>query len=147
MADAVEAFGQIDVVVNNAGITRDRSFSKLTNEEIDAVLKVHLYGTISVTKAAWEHLQASGTGRVISTTLGARLFGNFGQPTTAPPSGPRRPEPDSGYRGGQGRRRRERHRPLRRLPDDREGHVPRGVRRPEARARLPDGRLPRLTRP
>ncbi len=79
VADAVAAFGQLDVVVNNAGITRDRSFAKLDAEAIDAVLRVHLYGTIGVTKAAWEHLKASGTGRVVNTTSGAGLFGNFGQ--------------------------------------------------------------------
>ncbi len=76
---AMNAFGQLDVVVNNAGIVRDRSFAKMSDEELHAVLDVHLVGTFRVTQAAWEHLRASGSGRVVNTTSGAGVYGNFGQ--------------------------------------------------------------------
>jgi NAD(P)-dependent dehydrogenase (short-subunit alcohol dehydrogenase family) len=76
---ALEAFGRVDVVVNNAGILRDTSFAKLTEDQLDLVLKVHLYGGFHVTHAAWEHLRGQGYGRVINTTSGSGLYGNFGQ--------------------------------------------------------------------
>ena len=76
---ALDAFGQIDIVVNNAGILRDRSFHKMTPEEWDAVLRVHLYGSFNVTRAAWPHMRAQRFGRVIVTTSTSGLFGNFGQ--------------------------------------------------------------------
>jgi NAD(P)-dependent dehydrogenase (short-subunit alcohol dehydrogenase family) len=76
---ALEAFGRVDIVVNNAGILRDTSFAKLTEEQLDLVLKVHLYGGFHVARAAWEHLKDQGYGRIISTTSGSGLYGNFGQ--------------------------------------------------------------------
>ena len=77
--DAVEAYGKVDIVINNAGILRDKSFAKLTPEELDLVLKVHLYGTFYVTMAAWEHFREQSYGRVVNTTSGSGLYGNFGQ--------------------------------------------------------------------
>jgi NAD(P)-dependent dehydrogenase (short-subunit alcohol dehydrogenase family) len=76
---ALDAFGQIDVVVNNAGILRDKSFHKMTPEQWDAVLRVHLYGAFNTTRAAWPHMREQGFGRVIVTTSTSGLFGNFGQ--------------------------------------------------------------------
>lgn len=76
---ALDAFGRVDVVVNNAGFLRDRSFAKMTAEEIEPVIGVHLLGGMYVTKAAWPHLREQGYGRVINTTSAAGLFGNFGQ--------------------------------------------------------------------
>lgn len=76
---ALEAFGRIDVVVNNAGILRDVTFHKMTDEQWDAVLKVHLYGAYHVTHAAWPHLREQGHGRVVMTTSTSGLYGNFGQ--------------------------------------------------------------------
>lgn len=76
---AVDAYGRVDVVVNNAGIVRDRSFAKMTMDEVDAVLGVHLRGAFLVTMAAWPHLRGRNYGRVVNTTSGAGLYGNFGQ--------------------------------------------------------------------
>ncbi|MFP4148053.1 MAG: SDR family oxidoreductase [Nitriliruptoraceae bacterium] len=79
VAQALEAFGRVDIVINNAGILRDVSFAKLTPEHLDPVLDVHLKGAFHVTRAAWPHLKEQGYGRVISTTSGSGLYGNFGQ--------------------------------------------------------------------
>ena len=76
---ALDAFGRVDVVINNAGILRDVTFHKMVDEQWDAVLKVHLYGTYHVTHAAWPHLREQGYGRVVVTTSTSGLFGNFGQ--------------------------------------------------------------------
>lgn len=79
VADALDAFGRIDIVVNNAGIIRDRSFAKMTLDDVREVLDVHVYGAFHVTMAAWPHLRERGYGRVVNTVSGAGLFGNFGQ--------------------------------------------------------------------
>ena len=76
---ALDAFGRIDIVVNNAGILRDRSFLKMSLEEWRAVLNVHLDGAFNVTHAAWSHFREQGRGRVIVTTSVTGLYGNFGQ--------------------------------------------------------------------
>ncbi|MFD5826239.1 SDR family NAD(P)-dependent oxidoreductase [Lentzea sp. NPDC060358] len=79
VATATENFGRLDVLVNNAGILRDRSMAKLTPEEVGPVLDVHLGGTIWMSKAAWPVMVGQGYGRIINTTSAAGLFGNFGQ--------------------------------------------------------------------
>jgi 3-hydroxyacyl-CoA dehydrogenase/3a,7a,12a-trihydroxy-5b-cholest-24-enoyl-CoA hydratase len=76
---ALDAFGTIDVVVNNAGILRDASFQKMTDEDWDLVYRVHLKGAFRVTQAAWPTLRAKQYGRVIMTSSGAGIYGNFGQ--------------------------------------------------------------------
>ncbi len=76
---ALESFGRIDAVVNNAGILRDRTFHKMSDEEWDAVLKVHLYGTFNVTRAAMPHFRDQEYGRIVVTTSVTGLYGNFGQ--------------------------------------------------------------------
>jgi NAD(P)-dependent dehydrogenase (short-subunit alcohol dehydrogenase family) len=76
---AIDAFGRVDVVVNNAGILRDTSFAKLEEPQLDLVLKVHLYGAFHVARAAWNHLKEQGYGRIVNTTSGSGLYGNFGQ--------------------------------------------------------------------
>jgi len=76
---ALDAFGRIDIVINNAGILRDKSFANMTPELWDPVLAVHLTGALNVTRAAWLHLRDQAYGRVITTTSPAGLFGNFGQ--------------------------------------------------------------------
>lgn len=79
VATAIEAFGRVDVVVNNAGILRDVSFAKLGPDQLEPVLAVHLAGAFHVTSAAWPHMVEQGHGRVVMTTSGSGLYGNFGQ--------------------------------------------------------------------
>lgn len=79
VARAVDSFGRIDIVVNNAGFLRDKAFHNLTPELIDPVLDVHLRGAFSVTRPAWAHMREQGYGRVVNTTSSAGLLGNFGQ--------------------------------------------------------------------
>ncbi len=79
IADALQAFGRVDIVINNAGILRDRSFHKMSVEEWTDVHRVHLFGSFSITRAAWPHLRDQQYGRVIMISSGAGLWGNFGQ--------------------------------------------------------------------
>jgi len=76
---ALKAFGGVHVLVNNAGILRDKSFAKMTIEDFDAVLQVHLKGSIYCTMAVWPHLLEQKYGRVLFTTSIAGTSGNFGQ--------------------------------------------------------------------
>lgn len=76
---ALDAFGRVDVVINNAGILRDVSFHKMSVEDWDAVMRVHLAGSFFVSHAAWPHMREAGYGRIVNTTSAAGLYGNFGQ--------------------------------------------------------------------
>ncbi|MFH1514692.1 MAG: SDR family NAD(P)-dependent oxidoreductase, partial [bacterium] len=76
---AVDNFGKVDIVINNAGILRDKSFVKMTEDEWDIVLAVHLKGAYCVTQPAFRLMKENGYGRIINTTSGAGLYGNFGQ--------------------------------------------------------------------
>ena len=76
---AVDAFGKVDVVINNAGILRDKSFAKLTWEDLDAVLDVHLKGAFYVSQPAFKIMKENGYGRFVFTASNAGVFGNFGQ--------------------------------------------------------------------
>ncbi|TMR92499.1 SDR family oxidoreductase [Nonomuraea basaltis] len=76
---AVDAFGKVDIIVNNAGILRDKSFGKMAVEEFDAVMAVHVRGSYLVSQAAYPIMKAAGYGRVVNTSSPAGLFGNFGQ--------------------------------------------------------------------
>ena len=77
--DTMAAFGRIDILICNAGILRDKSFSKMTNADIDLVLDVHLRGTFKPIKAVWDIMKEQGYGRVVVTTSSTGLYGNFGQ--------------------------------------------------------------------
>jgi NAD(P)-dependent dehydrogenase (short-subunit alcohol dehydrogenase family) len=76
---AIDAFGRIDIVINNAGILRDKSFPNMTPELMNPVLDVHLKGAFHVTRPAFVHMKEQGYGRIVSTSSAAGIFGNFGQ--------------------------------------------------------------------
>ena len=76
---AVDAFGKIDIIINNAGILRDVSFKKMTQQDWDLVYKVHVLGAMKVTHAAWALMNDQGYGRIINTASAAGIYGNFGQ--------------------------------------------------------------------
>jgi len=76
---AIKVFGKIDIVINNAGILRDVSFVKMKESDWDLIMKVHLKGAFSITRAAWPHFKKQGFGRVINTSSSAGVYGNFGQ--------------------------------------------------------------------
>ncbi len=79
VATALDSFGRIDVLINNAGILRDASFAKMTTAEIDAVIDVHLKGAFYVTQPAFAAMKEAGYGRIVNTSSPSGLFGNFGQ--------------------------------------------------------------------
>ncbi|HKU98373.1 MAG TPA: SDR family oxidoreductase [Vineibacter sp.] len=76
---AVDAFGTVDIVVNNAGILRDKSFPNMSMDDFLFVLQVHLMGSVYVTHAAWPILRQKAYGRVVLTSSNSGLYGNFGQ--------------------------------------------------------------------
>ncbi|XP_061116821.1 peroxisomal multifunctional enzyme type 2 [Conger conger] len=76
---ALDAFGRIDIVINNAGILRDRSFGRTSDLDWDLIHRVHLRGSFQVTRAAWDHMKNQKYGRIIMTTSAAGIYGNFGQ--------------------------------------------------------------------
>ncbi len=76
---ALDAFGRVDVVINNAGILRDKAFHNLESAMTDAVIDVHLRGAFNVTQPAWRVMREQGYGRIVSTSSAAGIFGNFGQ--------------------------------------------------------------------
>ena len=77
--DAVSNFGTVHILINNAGILRDKSFSKMTLDDFEIVMDVHLNGSVNVAKYCWEIMKAQNYGRILMTTSGSGLFGNFGQ--------------------------------------------------------------------
>lgn len=79
MQAAMEAHGRIDGLVVNAGILRDRSFHKMTDEDWHEIFDVHVHGTYSCVRAAWPILREQGHGRIVLTTTSGAMFGNFGQ--------------------------------------------------------------------
>jgi len=76
---AMDAWGRVDILINNAGILRDKSFAKMTIEDIDLVIKVHLQGSLYFTHAVWPVMRAQDYGRIVFTSSASGVYGNFGQ--------------------------------------------------------------------
>ena len=77
--NAMDAWGRIDVLVANAGVLRDKTFSKMEIADFEFVLGVHLMGTVKPAKAVWEIMREQNYGRIVCTTSSSGLYGNFGQ--------------------------------------------------------------------
>ncbi|MFT6607114.1 MAG: NAD(P)-dependent dehydrogenase (short-subunit alcohol dehydrogenase family) [Halocynthiibacter sp.] len=76
---AIAEWGGVDILVNNAGILRDKTFAKMTLEDFRLVVEVHLMGSVTTTKALWEHFRERNYGRIVYTTSASGMYGNFGQ--------------------------------------------------------------------
>lgn len=76
---AMDKWGRVDILINNAGILRDKSFSKMSLDDFKLVLDVHVMGSVNCTKAVWEIMKEQGYGRIVMTTSSSGLYGNFGQ--------------------------------------------------------------------
>jgi NAD(P)-dependent dehydrogenase (short-subunit alcohol dehydrogenase family) len=79
VAQAKDTWGRVDILINNAGILRDKSFAKMTVADFRTVVEVHLMGSVICTKAVWDLMREQGYGRILMTTSATGLFGNFGQ--------------------------------------------------------------------
>ena len=79
VAATMDIWGRVDVLVNNAGILRDKSFTKVSLEDFKLVVDVHLMGTVNCTKAVWDIMREQNYGRVVVTTSSSGMYGNFGQ--------------------------------------------------------------------
>jgi len=77
--DALGAFGRLDILINNAGILRDKTFRKMELDDFELVVDVHLLGSVFCTKAAWPVMLEQGYGRILMTSSSSGLYGNFGQ--------------------------------------------------------------------
>ena len=77
--EAIAKWGKVDILVSNAGILRDKSFSKMTLADWDLVVAVHLKGSAVCTKAVWNHMKENTYGRIVMTTSSSGMYGNFGQ--------------------------------------------------------------------
>ena len=139
---ALDAWGRVDVVINNAGILRDASFKNMDPDKVDPVLDVHLRGAFNVTQPAWEHMREPGLRPHRQHQLGRRRVRQLrpdqlrrGQ------DGPGRADPGARRRGRQEQHQGQRHRPGGQDPHDR-GPARPGGRQAAARAGHPAGRLP-----
>ena len=79
LARALDEFGRVDILINNAGILRDRSFANMESGDVDAVLNVHLRGAFSVTRPVFAHMKGAGYGRIVMTSSALGIIGNFSQ--------------------------------------------------------------------
>ena len=79
VSQAISEFGRLDIVINNAGIIRNRTFLNIDEYELEPVLDVHVKGAFFVTKPAYEQMKQQGYGRIVNTSSGSGLFGSFGQ--------------------------------------------------------------------
>jgi NAD(P)-dependent dehydrogenase (short-subunit alcohol dehydrogenase family) len=76
---AMDAFGRVDAVIHNAGILRDRTLAKLSDDDVQSVIDVHLTGAFNVLRPAWPLMAGQGYGRIVLTSSSSGLLGNFGQ--------------------------------------------------------------------
>ena len=79
VARAKDRWGRIDILINNAGVLRDKSFAKMSPEDFAFVVDVHLIGSANATKAVWEVMRSQAYGRILMTSSSTGLYGNFGQ--------------------------------------------------------------------
>ncbi len=79
VAEAIERWGRVDILINNAGVLRDKSFANMSMDDFDFVVKVHLTGTANCTKAVWDQMREQNYGRIVVTSSSSGLYGNFGQ--------------------------------------------------------------------
>jgi len=79
IAQVMDKWGRVDVLVNNAGILRDKSFAKMDLADFQTVLDVHLMGSVNCTKAVWDIMREQNYGRIVMTTSSSGMYGNFGQ--------------------------------------------------------------------
>jgi NAD(P)-dependent dehydrogenase (short-subunit alcohol dehydrogenase family) len=77
--EAIEKWGRVDVLVNNAGILRDKTFVKMEADDFRAVMDVHLYGAVNCTRAVWSRMRDQQYGRIVMTSSSSGIYGNFGQ--------------------------------------------------------------------
>lgn len=76
---AMEQWGRVDILINNAGILRDKTFSKMSLDDFKLVMDVHLMGSVNCSKAVWEIMREQNYGRIVMTTSASGMYGNFGQ--------------------------------------------------------------------
>ena len=79
VTDIIAAWGRVDILINNAGILRDKSFGKMDLADFRLVMDVHVMGAVHCCKAVWPHMRAQAHGRIVMTTSSSGLYGNFGQ--------------------------------------------------------------------
>lgn len=79
VAETIDRWGRVDILINNAGILRDKSFAKMEIGNFEKVVDVHLMGSVNCTKAVWPQMVKQGYGRILMTTSGSGIYGNFGQ--------------------------------------------------------------------
>jgi len=79
VSDTLEEWGRVDILINNAGILRDKSFGKMDMDDFELVIQVHLMGAAYCSKAVWETMREQGYGRIVMTASSSGLYGNFGQ--------------------------------------------------------------------
>ena len=142
VATTIDAYGKVDIVVNNAGILRDRTMAKVTADDFDAVVAGHLGSSAYVTRAAWPTMREQEYGRVVFTTSAAGLYGNFGQANyCGGQDGAGRPDEHAGARGGVEGHQGQHDRPGGRHPHDRAAHARRSAGGHGGRLRHPGGGL------
>ena len=79
VGDAMQRWGRVDILINNAGILRDKTFTKMELADFELVMDVHLMGAVHCCKAVWEIMREQNYGRIVMTTSSSGLYGNFGQ--------------------------------------------------------------------